>query len=211
MMERLALPVRFKDGLRVTDEAALEVAIMALRGSVSAALVRELAALGVRAVGLSGLDGGLVRARPHPDADLGAVGEVDAVQPDLLRAILGLGMVPLVAPLALDAAGAVRNINADTLCGAIAGALGADLAVFLTDVPGVLDAHGQVIARLRPATVERLIAEGQIRGGMIPKVRACLAALAHGARAVCIADGRARAVLPSLLDAVPGVGTIIEE
>lgn len=211
LMERLALPVRFKDGLRVTDTGALEAAIMGLRGAVSAALVRDLAALGVRAVGLSGLDGGLVEATPHPDPALGAVGEVRAVHAELLRAVLALGMVPLIAPLALDDAGAIRNINADTLCGAVAGALGADLAIFLTDVPGVLDAGGAVIGRLRAPEVEALIREGQIRGGMIPKVRACLAALARGARAVCIADGAARDTLPALLAGTPGIGTIIDQ
>jgi acetylglutamate kinase len=211
LMERLALPVRFKDGLRVTDAGALEAAVMGLRGAVSASLVRDLATLDVRAVGLSGLDGGLVEATPHPDPELGAVGDARAVHPDLLRAVLALGMVPLIAPLALDDAGAIRNINADTLCGAVAGALDADLAVFLTDVPGVLDASGAVIGCLRPAELEALIAEGQIRGGMIPKVRACLAALAYGARAVCIADGASREVLPALLAGRSGIGTIIEE
>jgi acetylglutamate kinase len=210
LMERLALPVRFKEGLRVTDGAALEAATMALRGAVSAALVRDLASLGVRAVGLAGFDGAMVEATPHPDPELGAVGEVRAVRAELLRAVLALGMVPLIAPLALDEAGAMRNINADTLCGAVAGALGADLAVFLTDVPGVLDASGAVIDRLRQTEVQALIAQGQIRGGMIPKVRACLAALARGARAVCIADGGARDVLPALVAGAPGIGTIIE-
>ena len=184
---------------------------MVLRGSVSAALVLDLASLGVRAVGLSGLDGGLVEALPHRDPDLGAVGEIGAVRPALLQAIFGLGMVPLVAPMALDRSGAIRNINADTLCGAIAGMLGADLAIFLTDVPGVLDEHGAVIGRLRAEQAEALIATGHITGGMIPKVRACLAALHQGARAVCIADGRSAETLPAIVSARPGVGTVIEE
>ena len=144
-MERLDLPVRFKDGLRVTDPPALEVATMVLRGAVSTALVAALAANGIRAAGLSGVDGGMVRARPHTDPELGLVGEVDAIQPEILEALLARGIVPLVAPLALDSAGTVRNVNGDTLCGALAGALGATLAVFLTDVPGVLDAQGTPI------------------------------------------------------------------
>lgn len=209
-MERLALPVRFKNGLRVTDEAALEVAIMVLRGGVNTALVRNLAALGVRAVGLSGLDGGLVRARPHADPELGAVGEVDLVQPDLLQGVLALGMVPVVAPIALDGGGNARNVNADTLCGAIAGALEADLTIFLTDVPGVLDRDRRLLPRLTAGEVEAMIVDGSIHGGMIPKVRACLAALDRGARAVCIADGRAAGILPALVAGVPEAGTIIE-
>jgi acetylglutamate kinase len=209
-MERLALPVRFKDGLRVTDEAALEIAIMTLRGSVSAALVRDLAAIGVSAVGISGLDGGTALATPHPDPELGAVGEVRHVNPALLQALQAAGMVPLVAPLALDDAGNIRNINADTLCGAVAGALDAELAVFLTDVPGVLGEDGRLLDRLDTAAVQRLIESGVIRGGMIPKVRACLAALGRGARAVCIADGRERGVLPAILVGAAGRATIIE-
>jgi acetylglutamate kinase len=119
-------------------------------------------------------------------------------------------MVPLVAPLGLDAGGAIRNINADTLCGAVAGALGADLTVFLTDVPGVLDAGGQLIESLTPAQAEALMASGVIHGGMVPKVRGCLAALQHGARAVCIADGRDREILPALLAGRKHAGTILQ-
>lgn len=209
-MDRLALPVRFKDGLRVTDAAALEVAIMTLRGSVSAALVRDLAAIGVPAVGISGLDGGTALASPHPDPELGAVGEVRQVNPKLLQALQALGMVPLLAPLALDEAGNIRNINADTLCGAVAGALDAELAIFLTDVSGVLGENGQLLDRLDSASVQRLIESGVVRGGMVPKVRACLAALAQGARAVCIADGRERGLLPAILSGEVGRATIIE-
>jgi acetylglutamate kinase len=210
-MERLALPVSFKAGLRVTDAAALEVATMVLRGLVSTALVGELAALGVNAVGLCGADGGLLEAVPHEDSSLGFVGQAGAVRPSVLQALIERGMVPLVAPLAYDAAGQLRNVNGDTVCGAIAGALRADLAVFLTDVPGVLDEAGAVIPHLDAEEVERRIAWGGIRGGMVPKVRACLAALRHGARAVCIADGRARGTLAALAAGRPGHGTIITE
>jgi acetylglutamate kinase len=210
-MERLALPVSFKDGLRVTDGAALEVATMVLRGLVSTALVGELATLGIKAVGLCGADGGLLEAAPHPDSALGFVGQAGAVCPAVLQALIERDMVPLVAPLAYDAAGQLRNVNGDTVCGAIAGALQADLTVFLTDVPGVLDEAGAVIPRLDAEEVERRIAEGSIRGGMVPKVHACLAALRHGARAVCIADGRARGTLAALAARQVGHGTIIAE
>lgn len=209
-MARLQLPVSFRDGLRVTDEAALEVAIMVLRGSVNSALVAELVALGVEAVGLSGVDGGLVRAVPHPDALLGYVGQAGEVHPALLRMLIAQGAVPCIAPLAIDAEGQVRNINADTMCGALAGALSADLAVFLTDVPGVLRQDGSLAHHLRPVDVEAMIAEGHITGGMVPKVRACLDALAHGARAVCITDGRQRGALAAIAAGHQGYGTVIQ-
>ena len=208
-MERLALPVRFKNGLRVTDEPTLELAIMALRGTVSAGLVRDLAAIGVQAVGLSGLDGGLIHAIPHPDSELGAVGEVESVHPALLYSIFALHMIPLVAPLALDSHGEILNINADTFVRLQAPSRKSGRVS--TDVPGVLDAEGRLLSHLTPAQIERLIEIGVIRGGMIPKVRACLSALHRGARAVCIADGRSPTVLKELLAGDPGAGTIIEE
>jgi len=199
LMERLALPVSFRDGLRVTDEAALEVATMVLRGLVNTTLVGELVHQGVRAVGLSGVDAGMVRAIPHPNADLGRVGEAGDVQPTLLRLLMAEGMVPCVAPLALDAAGQLRSLNADTMAGALSAALGARWTVFLTDVPGILYEDGSLAERLSPPEVEALIRDGQISGGMIPKARACLAALGHGARAVYITDGRRRGGLAGLL------------
>jgi acetylglutamate kinase len=189
-MDRLQLQVRFKNGLRVTDAAALEVATMVLRGAVSASLSAALNTIGIRAVGLSGIDGGLLQAVPHTDRELGFVGQAGNVQVGVLEALFQAGFVPLVAPLALDTTGQLRNLNADTVCGALAGVLAADLVIFLTDVPGVLDERGAVLQHLSSADIDRLIAEGQIRGGMIPKVQACLSALHAGARSVCIADGR---------------------
>ena len=208
LLERLGQRARFKDGLRVTDGPALEAATMVLRGSVSTGLVRELARGRVRAVGLSGVDSGMVTARPHPDPELGAVGEVERIDPTLLHLLIAQGMVPLVAPIALDATGAIRNINGDTLCGALAAALGAAQAIFLTDVPGVKDADGVTIPRLTAGEAEALIEQGTIHGGMVPKIRACLTALDGGARSVCIADGRDERTLPAILDG-EAIGTII--
>jgi len=199
LMEKLALPVSFRDGLRVTDAAALEAATMVLRGQVNTALVGELVQQGVRAVGLSGVDAGMVRAIPHPNPDLGRVGEAGDVRPTLLRLLLAEGMVPCVAPLALDDVGQVRSLNADTMAGALSASLGARWTVFLTDVPGILYEDGSHAERLSPPEVEAMIQDGQISGGMIPKARACLAALGHGARAVYIADGRRRGGLAGLL------------
>jgi acetylglutamate kinase len=200
LMEKLALPVAFRDGLRVTDGAALEVATMVLRGQVNTALVGALVSQGVRAVGLSGVDAGIVRALPHPNADLGYVGQAGEVRPELLRLLLAEGMVPCVAPIAHDDVGQLRNLNADTMAGALSGALEARWTVFLTDVPGIRRGDGSHAERLSPTEVEEMIEDGQITGGMIPKARACLAALGHGARAVYIADGTRRGGLAGLLD-----------
>ncbi|MGH2410901.1 MAG: acetylglutamate kinase [Chloroflexota bacterium] len=199
LMDKLALPVSFRDGLRVTDSAALAVATMVLRGQVNTTLVGELVRQRVRAVGLSGVDAGMVRAIPHPHTELGFVGQAGEVRPELPRLLIAEGMVPCVAPLALDDAGQLRNLNADTMAGALAAALGARWTVFLTDVPGILRGEGSLAERLSPPEVEAMILDGQISGGMIPKARACLDALGNGARAVYIADGRRRGGLAGLL------------
>ncbi len=211
LMDRLGLPVTFRGGLRVTDAAALESAVMVLRGQVNTDLVASLVRLGVRAVGVSGVDAGMVRARPHSDPALGLVGQAAEVRTELLDLLAARGMVPCVAPLALDEDGVLRNLNADTMCGALAGALGATWTIFLTDVPGVLRADGSLAARLSAAEVEALVSSGEISGGMIPKVRACLEALRHGARAVYIADGRRRGILTEFFTNGSAIGTLITE
>ena len=195
-LDRLGIPTRFADGLRVTDEAALEVAAMVLRGLVNTGVVAALARQGVRAMGLSGADNGLLRARRRPE--LGLVGEVERVDTAMLAQLLDMGMTPVIAPLGLDATGQLLNINADDVTAAVASALGADAALFLTDTPGVRGADGAPLGAIDHATAERLIADGAITGGMIPKVRACLDALA-GARSALILDGRAPSVLTGLL------------
>ena len=206
-LERLGVPTQFQDGVRVTDEPALEVATMVLRGLVNTGVVAGLARYGVRAMGLSGVDGGLLRARLRPE--LGLVGEVEQVRADVLHDLLDRGTVPVLASLGLDAEGTLLNINADVAAAAVAAALGADAAFFLTDVPGVCDAAGVAIPHLDRAEVERLIADGVISGGMIPKVRACLDAL-RGARLAAILDGRTPGALADLLeDAV--AGTIVAD
>ncbi|HZS91086.1 MAG TPA: acetylornithine transaminase [Chloroflexota bacterium] len=206
-LERIGVPTRFQDGVRVTDEPALEVATMVLRGVVNTGVVAGLARFGVAAAGLSGVDDGLLRARRKPE--LGLVGEVESVNTGALNSLLDQGVVPVIAPLGLDAGGALLNINADTAAAAIAAALEADAALFMTDVPGVRDAGGSMLPHLDSSDVERLIAEGVINGGMIPKVRACLEAL-RGARMAAILDGRTAGALSDLLeDAV--AGTIVTD
>jgi acetylglutamate kinase len=208
-LDRVGVPTRFQDGVRVTDEPALEVATMVMRGVVNTGVVAGLARFGVAAAGLSGVDDGLLRARRKPE--LGLVGEVESVNTVALNALLDQGIVPVIAPLGLDADGTLLNINADTAAAAIAAALEADAALFMTDVPGVRDAGGAVLPRLDRGDVERLIADGVIAGGMIPKVRACLDAL-RGARMAAILDGRtAGALSGSLRDESGMAGTVVTD
>lgn len=206
-LKRIGLEARFVRGLRVTDAPTLEVACMVLAGKINKELVSQLLALGAPAVGLSGADGGLLRARQR-DPELGFVGEVTAVDPALLNALLSAGFLPVVAPLAVSDAGQLLNVNADTAAGDVARGLGAERVVFLTDVPGVAGADGRTLARLTAAEVHALIASGVIHGGMIPKVEACLHAL-QGARAAQIVDGRVAHGLLRALLASDGGGTSI--
>src|SRR6188474_3545620 len=176
-LERLGVPSTFEGGLRVTDQQSLEVAAAVLRGVVNSELVAGLRDLGVDAVGLSGVDGGLLIAERVPG--VGLVAHVVGLRHDLLDAILVGGQVPVVAPLARDEGGIVCNVNADDAAAGIAAGLGARQLVLLTDVDGVRDADGHKLDTLTIAEAEALIASGVIAGGMVPKVRAALAALTY--------------------------------
>jgi acetylglutamate kinase len=179
---------RFVAGLRVTDDTALRAAAMVLCGSVSTRLVAALVAAGADAQGLSGVDRGLIRAekQQHPEGDLGLVGRPVAVRAEVLQTLLYQGVLPVVAPLSLGSNG-IYNVNADEAAGAIAAALGASEAVFVTNVPGVL-VNGERAARLTTTDIHDLIAANIITGGMIPKVRAALSALAAGVQAARITN-----------------------
>jgi acetylglutamate kinase len=180
---------RFVAGLRVTDETALQAAEMVLRGLVNTRLVAALLAAGADAQGLSGVDRGLIMVEKtrHPEGDLGRVGTPVAVRSEVLRGLIDASVVPVVAPISLGSDGAY-NVNADEAAGAIAAALGADAeVVFVTNVPGVL-VGGIVAPRLGEAGIQALIDDGTISGGMIPKVRAALAALGAGVRAARITN-----------------------
>lgn len=208
MLDRLALDTRFHNGLRVTDAAVLEVVQMVLGGQTNQNLVGAAQTMGIPAVGLTGLDGGLLAARAYREmGDIGFVGTVTEVRLAVLSALLAARLVPIIAPLGLGSDGQIYNLNADTAAGALAAALASDGAVFLTDIAGVKDAAGTLVSRLNADGVEAMIADGVIHGGMIPKVTACLAALhppsellcvrengaprqADGARAAVILDGR---------------------
>ncbi|MGQ9683547.1 MAG: acetylglutamate kinase [Anaerolineae bacterium] len=189
LQEALGLQPRFVEGLRVTDEASLAVAEMVLSGAVNKRLAALLVARGIPAVGLSGVDGGLLRVRrlQHPSGDLGWVGEVAEVQPQLMQLLLSRGVVPVVSPISLGLDGRRYNVNADHAAMALAKALGARSLTFVTNVPGVLR-DGRVVARLTPGEVEQWIADGVIGGGMVPKVRAALQVVAAGVPEACIVD-----------------------
>lgn len=202
-LDRLGVESRFEDGRRVTDDDTLSVAIAILRGLVNTELVAALQRLGAPAVGISGVDGGLVTAERVPA--LGRVGRVMGAQPRIVEDLLRGGFVPVVAPIALDERGEICNVNADELAAGLAASLGARL-LLLSDTDGVHDADGRRIARLEAPEAEGLIARGVISGGMIPKVRGALAVLAAGGRDVVIADGRGPGAIERALDE-PGVGT----
>ncbi len=189
-LDQAGLPVQFIDGLRVTSPEAMAVMQQVVCGTLNKRLVTALLALGVRPIGLSGLDLGLLRCVPHRPggADLGRVGRVTAVEAAALRVLLQQGWTPVLAPVALGAEdGLSYNVNADMVAQAVAAALpGAEL-LFVSNVPGVILA-GQVVAELDAAAVAAAISDGQIHGGMVPKVRAALAALEAGAASARITN-----------------------
>ena len=202
-LTRLKVETRFENGLRVTDRAALDVALAVLGGLVNGELVAELQRLGAPAVGLTGIDGGLLVAERI--VRLGRVGHVIGARPTALYALLAADQLPVIASLALDEKGEIVNVNADEAAAGLAGALGARL-ILLTDTDGVLDRDGRRIAQLDELAAEQLMAEGVISGGMLPKVQAALATLRSGGSAVVIADGREPDALRRALDD-PAFGT----
>ena len=205
-LERLGVPSRFEGGLRVTDAQSLEVAAAVLRGVVNSELVSGLRDLGVDAVGLSGVDGGLLIAERIEH--LGFVARVVGLRRDLLDALMVAGQVPVVAPLARDELGIVCNVNADDVAAGVASGIGARQLILMTDVDGVRDASGQKLDTLTSAEAELLISSGVIVGGMVAKVRAALSALAWEGTEAIIADGSAPGALGRALDD-PAFGTRI--
>ncbi len=215
-LKRLGIESRFVNGLRVTDEATMAVVEMVLAGQINKEIVGLIQAAGGRAVGLSGKDGGLIRARKlasgnpaggEAEVDLGQVGEVAAVDGALVRAVMEQGFVPVIAPVGAGEDGASYNINADTAAAEVAVALRASKLVFLTDVAGVQDAAGGLISSLSGPEAERLIEGGGITGGMIPKVRGCCEVVARGVGKVHIIDGRLPHALLLEIFTDRGIGT----
>jgi acetylglutamate kinase len=205
-LDRLGIESRFESGRRVTDERAVEAALAVFGGLVNGELVGALNAAGVRAVGLTGIDGGLLAALRLPD--LGRVARVSGANPSLLYALLAAGLLPVVAPLALDEHGLICNVNADEVAAGLAGAMAARL-VLLTDTDGVLDDRGRRLPELDELRAEQLLTEGVIAGGMVPKVEGALAALRSGAPEVVIADGRQLGALSRALED-EGYGTRLQ-
>jgi acetylglutamate kinase len=197
-LERAGLGARFVRGLRVTDEASLEIVVAVLAGVVNKQLVAQLNALGAPAVGLSGADGMMLQARRYDD-ELGFVGKVDQVDPRLIEELLGSGHLPVVAPIAIEPGAAqLLNTNADTAAGEIAAALQAERLIFLTDVAGVLEPDKRLISQLTATEARALIDAGTATGGMIPKLEAAIRAASAGC-ATRIVDGTAAGVLAGVL------------
>ena len=221
MLAKLGVESTFVDGLRVTDEATAKVAEMVLSGAINKDIVSWLGKAGGKAIGLSGKDGGLVTARKvnrtsrDPESaiekviDLGFVGEPASVDTSVLDTAVSAGMIPVIAPIASGEDGATYNINADTMAGAIASALGAARLFLLTDVAGVLDGLGELITDLTPADIAQLKQEGVIKGGMVPKLETCVSAVQSGCEAAVVLDGRvAHAMLLEFFTA-RGAGTLV--
>jgi acetylglutamate kinase len=221
MLKKVGVQSQYAGGLRITDEKTLEIVEMVLAGSINKQMVGYINEAGGKAVGLCGKDGNMVVARKltrtvvDPDShiekivDLGFVGEPDKVDTTVLTQILGRELIPVLAPVAAAVNGGTFNVNADTFAGAIAGALKAKRFLLLTDVPGVLDKSKQLIKELSVDDARRLIADGTISGGMIPKVETCIDALERGVEGVVILDGKVpHAVLLELFTEL-GAGTLI--
>lgn len=221
MLGRLSIESEFIDGLRVTSKATVDVAEMVLCGSICKSIVADLNAVGARAIGLSGKDSSLVtakkvqRSKPDPDSniekaiDLGFVGEPAVVDPTIITQSINNGIIPVISPIAMGDDGNTYNINADTMAGAIAGALGARRFVLLTDVPGVLSKDGDMLTELSSDDIAGLKKDGTITGGMIPKVDTCLHAIEQGVRGAVILDGRVTHAILLEIFTESGAGTLI--
>lgn len=221
MLKRLGVQSRFVDGLRVTDAETAHIAEMVLAGSINKEIVALIQAAGGCAVGISGKDAGMVtaakltRTTADPDSaierevDLGFVGEPATVSRALIDTLTRADLIPVIAPVAAGADGHTYNINADTMAGAIAIALGAARLLLLTDVPGVLNRDGNLLTELSPAEIAALVVDGTISGGMIPKVETCVAAVGGGVEAAVIIDGRVPHGMLLEIFTRQGAGTLV--
>jgi acetylglutamate kinase len=213
LMRRLGKVPEFRDGLRVTDAETLDIARMVLVGKINCDIVGAINIHGPLAVGMSGEDASLITASPR-DPSLGFVGDVSAVNPDLLLRLLAEDLIPVVATIGSDGAGQAYNINADTVAGAIAEAVGAAKLIYLTDIDGVRvdrDDPSTLLSSVSPDEMEVLVASGSVGEGMIPKVLACLRAVRGGVGRAHILDGRAPHALLLELFSREGVGTMVCE
>ena len=221
MLDRLKIKSEFVDGLRVTDAETVEIVEMVLSGTINKRIVSAINAAGGAAIGVSGKDGDLIQAsklrRTSRDEesnvekilDLGFVGEPRQINPRILTALEQSGLIPVIAPIGVGAGGETYNINADTVAGAIAGALGASRLLLLTDVIGVLDKAGELISDLTVERIRELRADGTITGGMIPKLETCTKAVEDGVDAAVILDGRVPHSMLLEIFTDRGIGTLI--
>jgi acetylglutamate kinase len=212
LMTRLGKVTEFRDGLRVTDSETVDIARMVLSGQVNPQIVAAINVHGRFAVGVSGEDASLITASAK-NPDLGFVGEVDRINPGILHRLLDDEVIPVVATIGTDANGQAYNINADTVAGAIAEALGAEKLVYLTDIEGlrrVVNDPASLIRQTSPDELDALMADGTIAGGMIPKVESCVRAVRGGVRRAHILDGRIPHVLLLELFTDAGIGTMVE-
>ena len=221
MLKKLKVESEFVEGLRVTDEETIDVVEMVLSGTINKRIVSAINAAGGFAVGLSGKDGNLVRAEKarrtlrDPDSnierilDLGLVGEPSEITPDILDTFRESDIIPVIAPIGIGPSGETLNINADTVAGAIAGAMGAARLMMLTDVAGVLDKDGELIPELTVDQAKKLIAGETISGGMIPKIKTCISAVEEGVEGAVVVDGRAPHAILLEIFTESGAGTLI--
>ena len=211
-LKKLGISAEFKDGLRVTDSKTMEVVEMVLDGRVNKQIVNGLNKLGSLAIGLSGVDGGLIEARTLGDGSYGFVGDVAKVNPEVLEPILAKGYVPVISSVASNNEACTHNINADTVAGELAAALGAEKLILLTDTPGILnkkDDNSSLIKQITISEARKLIQDGKVDGGMTPKTECCIRALAQGVSAAHIIDGRISHALLLEIFTDSGIGTMV--
>jgi len=223
MLERLAIQSSFVDGLRVTDKATVEIVEMVLSGSINKQVVHAINEAGGRAVGLSGKDGGLIEARKlrrtarDPDSnierilDLGFVGEPTVIHPEILMSFMDSGIIPVIAPIGAGTNGETFNINADTVAGAVAAAVKATRLFLLTDVAGVLNKEGDLVADMTVSQARAYMRDGTVHGGMIPKLETCIAAVEKDTEAAVIIDGRVPHTILLEVFTERGIGTLIHK
>ena len=207
----------FVDGLRITDKETMNIVQMVLIGKINKEIVASLQKNGSKALGLSGIDGNLIKARKMKmikegkELDLGLVGDVEKVDPDILPTIIEQGYIPVIAPIGVGEAGEAYNINADYVAAAVAGSLKADRLIMLTDIEGVLDKQKNLVSRLNFKLSKELMADGTISGGMIPKIECCVSALEQGVNSVHIINGTLHHALLLEIFTDSGVGTMVTE
>jgi acetylglutamate kinase len=211
-LDRLGIEPQFKDGLRVTDAPTMDVVEMVLVGRVNKELVSLINQAGGAAVGLCGKDGNLITARPQGAEGIGFVGDVSNIKPEIVKSLVAAGYIPIISSVAADDNGQAYNINADTVAGELAAALGAEKLILLTDTAGILQDYkdpSSLITQLSIQEARQLIDDGVVSGGMIPKVTCCVRSLAQGVKAAHIIDGRLPHALLLEMFTDAGIGSML--